>query len=176
MAPSNSPVAVVQNSLVTVHPLVLLSVVDHYNRVAKGTKKRALGVLLGQAHGNKVNVANSFAGKSYLSFVQQGNWELCLSSVSMIQMSGGEERVLQPRCDGLTCMQTTFLHYSLCLVPFEEDEKDPSVWFLDHNYVEAMNDMFRKVNGKMNVVTLLLLQPLCVRDEPWHEGGSSMRF
>src|ERR1700753_3924668 len=32
-------------------------------------------------------------------------------------------------------------------VPFEEDEKDPSVWFLDHNYVETMNDMFRKVNG-----------------------------
>jgi 26S proteasome regulatory subunit N8 len=23
------------------------------------------------------------------------------------------------------------------------------VWFLDHNYVEAMNDMFKKVNGKM---------------------------
>jgi hypothetical protein len=35
------------------------------------------------------------------------------------------------------------------LVPFEEDEKDPSVWFLDHNYVEAMNDMFRKVNGTL---------------------------
>lgn len=34
-----------------------------------------------------------------------------------------------------------------CLVPFEEDPKDPSVWFLDHNYVEAMNDMFKKVNG-----------------------------
>jgi len=62
MSPTNTPVAVVQNSSVTVHPLVLLSVVDHYNRVAKNTKKRALGVLLGQAHGNKVNVANSFAG------------------------------------------------------------------------------------------------------------------
>lgn len=60
--PSNTPVAIVQSSSVTVHPLVLLSVVDHYNRVAKNTKKRALGVLLGQAHGNKVNVANSFAG------------------------------------------------------------------------------------------------------------------
>ena len=22
-------------------------------------------------------------------------------------------------------------------MPFEEDEKDPSVWFLDHNYVES---------------------------------------
>ena len=34
------------------------------------------------------------------------------------------------------------------VVPFEEDEKDPSVWFLDHNYHEAMYDMFKKVNGK----------------------------
>ena len=29
---------------VVVHPLVLLSVVDHYNRVAKDTKKRVVGV------------------------------------------------------------------------------------------------------------------------------------
>jgi 26S proteasome regulatory subunit N8 len=33
-------------------------------------------------------------------------------------------------------------------VPFEEDEKDPSVWFLDHDYVGSLFDMFRKVNGQ----------------------------
>ena len=33
------------------------------------------------------------------------------------------------------------------IVPFEEDEKDPSVWFLDHNYHENMFNMFKKVNG-----------------------------
>ncbi|KAG0222328.1 proteasome regulatory particle subunit [Actinomortierella wolfii] len=98
----------IQNTTVTVHPLVLLSVVDHYNRVAKNTKKRAVGVLLGQATGNKVNVANSFA------------------------------------------------------VPFEEDEKDPSVWFLDHNYVEAMNDMFKKVNAKERMVG-------------WYHSGPKLR-
>jgi hypothetical protein len=32
---------------VIVHPIVLLGVVDHYNRMAKGTNKRVLGVLLG---------------------------------------------------------------------------------------------------------------------------------
>ena len=32
-------------------------------------------------------------------------------------------------------------------MPFEEDEKDAGIWFLDHNYLEAMFDMFRKVNG-----------------------------
>ncbi|ORZ29602.1 maintenance of mitochondrial structure and function-domain-containing protein [Catenaria anguillulae PL171] len=83
---------------VIVHPLVLLSVVDHYNRVAKNTRKRVVGVLLGQHNGNEFNVANSFA------------------------------------------------------VPFEEDEKDPSVWFLDHNYVEAMNEMFKKVNARERMI------------------------
>lgn len=48
---------------VTVHPLVLLSVVDHYNRVAKDTKKRVVGVLLGSVSKGEVDVTNSFAGK-----------------------------------------------------------------------------------------------------------------
>ena len=33
---------------VVVHPIVLLSVVDHYDRVAKGTSKRVVGTLLGE--------------------------------------------------------------------------------------------------------------------------------
>ncbi len=33
---------------IIVHPIVLLSVVDHYNRVAKDTRKRVVGVLLGE--------------------------------------------------------------------------------------------------------------------------------
>ncbi|KAL1918958.1 uncharacterized protein VTP21DRAFT_2339 [Calcarisporiella thermophila] len=98
----------IQATTVIVHPLVLLSVVDHYNRVARNTKKRVVGVLLGQAKGKTVNVANSFA------------------------------------------------------VPFEEDEKDPSVWFLDHNYVESMNDMFKKVNAKEKLIG-------------WYHSGPKLR-
>lgn len=49
------------NRTVTVAPLVLLSVADHYGRSAKGTKKRVLGVLLGQNDGKSVRVSNSFA-------------------------------------------------------------------------------------------------------------------
>jgi hypothetical protein len=45
-----------------VHPLVLLSAVDHYNRVAKNTRKRVVGILLGQRIGNSVNISNSYAG------------------------------------------------------------------------------------------------------------------
>ncbi|KAJ4378783.1 proteasome regulatory particle subunit [Didymella sp. IMI 355093] len=83
---------------VSVAPLVLLSAADHYGRQAKGTRKRVVGVLLGQNDGKNVRVSNSFA------------------------------------------------------VPFEEDEKDPSVWFLDHNYVESMNDMFKKINAREKLI------------------------
>lgn len=36
-------------------------------------------------------------------------------------------------------------------VPFEEDDKDPSIWFLDHSYLENMFRMFKKVNGKQQL-------------------------
>lgn len=47
---------------VSVAPLVLLSAADHYGRTAKGTRKRVVGVLLGQNDGTNVRVSNSFAG------------------------------------------------------------------------------------------------------------------
>jgi len=83
---------------VVVHPLVLLSVVDHYNRTAKDTKKRVVGLLLGETFKGQVDITNSFA------------------------------------------------------IPFEEDEKDPSIWFLDHSYLESMYAMFKKVNAKEKIV------------------------
>ncbi|CCX35439.1 putative Proteasome regulatory particle subunit [Taphrina deformans PYCC 5710] len=93
---------------VAVHPLVLLSVADSYNRSASGTKRRVVGVLLGQNNGKSVNVANSFA------------------------------------------------------VPFEEDDKDPSVWFLDHNFVESMYDMYKKINAKEKMIG-------------WYHSGPKLR-
>ncbi|WIA38270.1 hypothetical protein OEZ86_001610 [Tetradesmus obliquus] len=83
---------------VVLHPLVLLCVVDHYNRVAKDTKKRVIGLLLGETYKGQVDVTNSFA------------------------------------------------------VPFEEDDKDPSIWFLDHSYLEIMFRMFKKVNAREHVI------------------------
>jgi len=49
---------------VVVHPLVLLSVVDHFNRLQKiGSHKRVVGVLLGSWSSKGVlDVSNSFAG------------------------------------------------------------------------------------------------------------------
>lgn len=96
------------NHSVTVAPLVLLSVVDHYNRIAKDTQKRVVGVLLGDDGGSTIRVTNSFA------------------------------------------------------IPFEEDEKNASVWFLDHNYIEGMCDMFRKVNAKEKLIG-------------WYHSGPKLR-
>lgn len=50
-------------STVVVHPLVLLSVVDHYNRSGKVTsgQKRVVGVLLGEQRGTTLDVSNCFA-------------------------------------------------------------------------------------------------------------------
>ena len=46
---------------VTMHPLVLLSAADHYHRVARGTRKRVVGVLLGTVFKGQVDCTNSFA-------------------------------------------------------------------------------------------------------------------
>ena len=43
-----------------------------------------------------------------------------------------------------------YIRYGLLIffvVPFEEDDKDPSIWFLDHNYHESMFHMFKRING-----------------------------
>lgn len=81
-----------------VHPIVLLSVVDHYNRVAKDTKKRVVGMLLGTVSKGVVDITNCYA------------------------------------------------------VPFEEDDKDLNIWYLDHSYHEQMFSMFKKVNASEKLV------------------------
>lgn len=85
---------------VIIHPLVLLSVTDHASRSASGSRKRVVGILLGQElnGGKTINVANSFA------------------------------------------------------VPFEEDERDAKTWFLDHDYITGMMEMFKKVNAREKMV------------------------
>lgn len=40
----------------------------------------------------------------------------------------------------------------LCSVPFDEDDKEKNVWFLDHDYLENMYSMFKKVNAREHIV------------------------
>lgn len=37
-------------------------------------------------------------------------------------------------------------------VPFEEDPRNPKVWFFDHNYHETMYSLLRKINSKEKVI------------------------
>jgi hypothetical protein len=81
-APPSAPVSPNDVVDVTVHPLVLLSAADHYHRVARGTRKRAVGVLLGTVSRGRVDASNSFAvpfeedSKNPVSFVAShvGEW------------------------------------------------------------------------------------------------------
>ena len=60
-ATTKETLRIVEKSVI-IAPLVLLSAADHYGRSAKGTRKRVVGVLLGQNDGKSVRVSNSFAG------------------------------------------------------------------------------------------------------------------
>lgn len=53
-------------------------------------------------------------------------------------------------------------------MPFEEDEKDPSIWFLDHNYHESMFSMFKRINGNFSIsnafCALSMLRIVCLHE------------
>lgn len=46
---------------VAVHPIVLLSIADHHNRIVSQKTKRVIGILLGDIYHNQVNVLQCFA-------------------------------------------------------------------------------------------------------------------
>lgn len=52
--------------------------------------------------------------------------------------------------------QLCCIYFCVILVPFDEDDKDKTVWFLDHDYLENMYGMFKKVNGKFGSLTICL--------------------
>lgn len=146
MAPPSAPESVV------VHPLVLLSVQDHYNRVAKDTRKRVVGVLLGESYKGRVDCTNSFAGALSLwaamaACLQQPDWSSAHCTVQKLDRATGAVSASRPP-PRLTRAAPTPAPAPLAPVPFEEDERDPSIWFLDHSYLENMFRMFKKVNGE----------------------------
>ena len=84
---------------VAVHPIVLLSIADHHNRVVTNSRtKRVIGILLGDSYRGQVNIVQCFA------------------------------------------------------VPFEEDLNDPTVWFVDTNFIEEMFGLHKKVTLKEKIV------------------------
>lgn len=101
---------------VSISPLVLLSVVDHYERIVRSSEtsvvsnnKRVLGVILGDnSNKDTIRISNSFA------------------------------------------------------IPYEEDENNSNIWFLDHNYIDSMMEMFKKINAKEKLIG-------------WYHSGPKLR-
>uniref|UniRef100_A0A2K5SH91 JAB1/MPN/MOV34 metalloenzyme domain-containing protein n=1 Tax=Cebus imitator TaxID=2715852 RepID=A0A2K5SH91_CEBIM len=50
-------------------------------------------------------------------------------------------------------------------VPFDEDDKDDSVWFLDHDYLENMYGRFKKVNARERIVCWYHTGPKLHKDD-----------
>jgi 26S proteasome regulatory subunit N8 len=82
-----------------VHPIVLLSIADHHNRVVQSVpNKRVIGVLLGDVFRGQVNVVRCFA------------------------------------------------------IPFEEASNNPTVFFVDTNFIDDMYELHRRVTLKERIV------------------------
>lgn len=54
---------------VVVHPLVLLSTVDHFTRLSTNSNQRVIGVLLGSVNDGVVDVTNSYAGNNQKKYL-----------------------------------------------------------------------------------------------------------
>uniref|UniRef100_A0A914WHH7 26S proteasome non-ATPase regulatory subunit 7 n=1 Tax=Plectus sambesii TaxID=2011161 RepID=A0A914WHH7_9BILA len=121
-------------SKVVVHPLVLLSVVDHFNRVSKTQSvKRVVGVLLGQLVVHPLVL---------LSVVDHFN---------RVSKTQSVKRVVGVLLGSMK--QNKELDIANCFaVPFDEDDKDADTWFLDMDYLENMYSMFHKVAAKERVI------------------------
>jgi len=53
--------SLISQKQIAVHPVVLLSVVDHYYRLAKETSRRVIGVLLGEITADRVDITSCYA-------------------------------------------------------------------------------------------------------------------
>jgi 26S proteasome regulatory subunit N8 len=116
--PRRTTPAAMDSHTVSVAPLVLLSVVDHYERVIKAASattsltnanSRVIGAILGDnSNPHEIRVSNSFA------------------------------------------------------VPYEEDPTNSDIWFLDHNYIDTMMEMFKKINAKEKLIG-------------WYHSGPKLR-
>ncbi|EGG07540.1 uncharacterized protein MELLADRAFT_105769 [Melampsora larici-populina 98AG31] len=71
VAATSEEMVALSTTQVIIHPLVLLSVKDHAARVAKGGRKRVVGVLSGQDLVTSLNVANRLAELAGASVIRE---------------------------------------------------------------------------------------------------------
>ena len=112
-----------------------------------------IGVLLGEtSKKGVVQITNSFARKAHSFLPTMPMTGSCLLPHLTMQMPRWQPGYLA------LLLFRAMLNVAQCYchkqrfdlaVPFEEDEKDQKVWYVDHQYLEKMFVMFRKVNGKL---------------------------
>lgn len=123
---------------VVVHPLVLLSIVDNYTRVAKGTSKRVLGVLLGEVNRStgRVDVTNSYAVPFEEEEPEEDPEEEGTAD------HGGEAAMAEVDADEGAAVAGKS----------KRRKRRPGIWFFDHAYHEEMFRLFKKINARELVV------------------------
>lgn len=122
---------------VTVAPLVLLSVVDHFNRVSTNGKKRVMGVILGEKVNSPLATANASAAAGATE--SEDNSASGGAPASSMTTSGASMSEL---AQGTVNVTNSFA------VPFEEDPKNPDIWYLDQHYIHGMLEMFKKIDAR----------------------------
>lgn len=118
-----------------VHPLVLLSVVDHYNRVI-----------------GPPSITDSLREQSSDDSSQKRTKRV------VGVLLGHQKQSIHPNTESNITVHIT----NSFAVPFDEDEKNQNIWFLDHSYLENMAELFKKVNSKERIVG-------------WYHTGPKMR-
>lgn len=109
-----------------------------------------VGILLGETSKGRLDITNSYAGASVFQ-------------ASVESPIGLHAPVPSPLA-----------------VPFEEDDRDNSVWFLDHSYHEQMYRMSRRINGAPVNLWRALLSVLTSRAAGesvvgWYSTGPKVR-
>uniref|UniRef100_M1CJB8 hydroxymethylglutaryl-CoA lyase n=1 Tax=Solanum tuberosum TaxID=4113 RepID=M1CJB8_SOLTU len=133
---------------VIVHPLVLLSIVDHYNRVARDTRKCVVGVLLGTSFKGTVDVTNSYA-----AFL----WRCIAISIrlsSYLVGGVGESMKTDMSCGDGDSSVTRLIYASLLLVQlsFSIADRQPKSY---SNHRSTVRKTFKLFNGMPNHVKIV---------------------
>lgn len=137
-------------SKVQVHPLVLLSLVDHYARMNSQAvqKKRVVGLLLGRY---KTEIADDDKEVERSSTKNKFDTASTRASDMASTRKKNERRKIQ-----ILDINNSFA------VPFDEDPTNPDVWFFDTNYAEEMFHMYKRVMPGVRVVG-------------WYSSGDSVQ-
>ena len=136
---------------VIVHPLVLLSIVDNYNRVAKDTRRRVVGVLLGSTFKGTVDVTNSYAGPKSLFYIYMFTSSifliLCLDLMKVVDFRVSKLWILGSLMHYVMWLEIWAWHYVILLIIWFCENFDFRVFFSELLYESDLLERVAIVRG-----------------------------